>query len=162
MTIPEAAQLVLQAGAMARGGDVFVLDMGRPVKILDLARRMIQLSGQQLRDEANPHGDIEIKFTGLRPGEKLYEELIIGNDVSATQHPMIMRAVEEFIPWPKLRPLLSNLEEACSAFDKQKTLSILRAVVPIYSPTFTPPQVSTFQKTPSPTDFKIAAAAEQV
>jgi len=92
MTIPEAAGLVLQAGAMGQGGDVFVLDMGAPVKIIELARRMVQLSGLEVRDEPNPEGDIEIRFSGLRPGEKLYEELLIGDNVSGTEHPLIMRA----------------------------------------------------------------------
>src|SRR5690606_12567145 len=91
MTIPEAAQLVLQAGSMAQGGDVFVLDMGEPVRIVDLARRMIKLMGASVRDENNPDGDIEIVFTGLRPAEKLYEELLIGGNVVGTGHPMIMR-----------------------------------------------------------------------
>src|SRR5690606_1980052 len=92
MTIPEASQLVLQAGSMAKGGDVFVLDMGKPVKIEDLARRMIHLMGLTVKDERNPDGDIEIVYTGLRPAEKLYEELLIGTNVTGTEHPMIMRA----------------------------------------------------------------------
>ncbi|HEY9268574.1 MAG TPA: nucleoside-diphosphate sugar epimerase/dehydratase, partial [Methylotenera sp.] len=102
MTIPEAAQLVLQAGAMAHGGDVFVLDMGQPVKIVDLARRMAQLSGLSVRDESNPAGDIEIKVVGLRPGEKLYEELLIGENPEPTAHPRIMKAHEDFVAWPQL------------------------------------------------------------
>ncbi len=96
MTIPEAAQLVLQAGAMGQGGEVFVLDMGQPVRIIELARRMVELSGHAVRDEANPDGDIEIEITGLRPGEKLYEELLIGDDPSPTAHPRIMKAREGF------------------------------------------------------------------
>jgi len=99
MTIPEAAQLVIQAGAMATGGDVFVLDMGQPVRIYDLARRMVELSGLTLRDEAHPHGDIAIEITGLRPGEKLYEELLIGDNPEPTDHPRIMKAHEDFMPW---------------------------------------------------------------
>ena len=95
MSIPEAVQLVLQAGSMAKGGDVFVLDMGDPIKILDLAYRMIHLSGLQPIDNDNPDGDIQIKFTGLRPGEKLYEELLIGDDVIQSKHPRIMQAREE-------------------------------------------------------------------
>ena len=98
MSIPEAVQLVLQAGAMAKGGDVFVLDMGDPVKILDLAYRMIHLSGLKPIDTSNPDGDIKVKFTGLRPGEKLYEELLIGDDVIQSEHPRIMQAREEKLP----------------------------------------------------------------
>ena len=99
MTIPEAAQLVLQAGAMAQGGDVFVLDMGKPVRIVDLARRHDQPVGPHRARRANPDGDIEIVFTGLRPAEKLFEELLIGNNVTGTEHPMIMRAMEHSLPW---------------------------------------------------------------
>ena len=99
MTIPEAAQLVIQAGSMAKGGDVFVLDMGRPVRIDDLARRMISLMGLTVRDAANPEGDIEIEYTGLRTAEKLFEELLIGTNVTGTDHPMIMRAMEHSLPW---------------------------------------------------------------
>ena len=103
MTIPEAAQLVIQAGAMGQGGDVFVLDMGEPVKIIDLARRMVELSGLTVRDEADPSGDIELAVTGLRPGEKLFEELLIGDNPQATQHPRIMKAHEQFVAWPELQ-----------------------------------------------------------
>ena len=110
MTIPEAAALVIQAGAMAKPGDVFVLDMGQSVKILDLAVRMIQLSGLTLRDEENPDGDIAIEVIGLRPGEKLYEELLIGDDAAQTDHPKIMRASEHFTPWAKLEPELQALK----------------------------------------------------
>jgi FlaA1/EpsC-like NDP-sugar epimerase len=110
MTIPEAAQLVLQAGAMAVGGDVFVLDMGEPVKILDLARRMVELSGLSVRDEAHPDGDVEIQITGLRPGEKLYEELLIGDNPALTAHARIMKAHEPFMPWGYLCDELSWLE----------------------------------------------------
>ena len=112
MTIPEAAELVIQAGAMGQGGDVFVLDMGEPVKILELARRMIHLSGFSVRDEANPDGDLEIQFTGLRPGEKLYEELLIGDNVTETAHPKIMRAEEVVIVWSALETVLQQLEAA--------------------------------------------------
>ena len=110
MTIPEAAQLVLQAGAMATGGDVFVLDMGEPVKIIDLARRLVALSGLQVRDATQPDGDIEITFVGLRPGEKLYEELLIGNNPTRTDHPRIMKAHEDFMNWPELQEQLTRLE----------------------------------------------------
>ena len=117
MTIPEAAQLVLQAGAMGQGGEVFVLDMGQPVRIIELARRMVELSGHTVRDEANPEGDIEIRITGLRPGEKLYEELLIGDDPSPTAHPRIMKAREGFRAWSELRPWLARLERATQAND---------------------------------------------
>jgi FlaA1/EpsC-like NDP-sugar epimerase len=110
MTIPEAAQLVLQAGAMATGGDVFVLDMGEPVKIIDLARRLVSLSGLQVRDAQQPDGDIEIAFVGLRPGEKLYEELLIGDNPTPTTHPRIMKAHEDFINWPDLQVQLDRLQ----------------------------------------------------
>ena len=134
MTIPEAAQLVIQAGAMARGGDVFVLDMGQPVRIVDLARRMINLSGRSVRDAANPAGDIEIKFTGLRPAEKLYEELLIGNNVSGTEHPMIMRAVEHSLPWAQLEPMLRQMLDLSREGDAPAALKVLRHVVREYTP----------------------------
>jgi FlaA1/EpsC-like NDP-sugar epimerase len=117
MTIPEAAQLVLQAGAMAAGGDVFVLDMGEPVKIMDLARRVVQLSGLTVRDAASPTGDIEIAITGLRPGEKLYEELLIGDNPERTTHPRIMKAHEHLVPWSTLAPALQTLELAAQQDD---------------------------------------------
>ena len=109
MTIPEAAQLVIQAGAMAMGGDVFVLDMGEPVRIIDLARRMVELSGLAVLDDANPDGDIAMEVTSLRPGEKLYEELLIGDNPMPTTHPRIMRAEEEFLPWPVLSDEMRSL-----------------------------------------------------
>ncbi|MGP1614437.1 MAG: UDP-N-acetylglucosamine 4,6-dehydratase family protein, partial [Pollutimonas bauzanensis] len=112
MTIPEAAQLVIQAGAMGLGGDVFVLDMGEPVKIADLAKKMILLSGLSVRSAQNPEGDIAIDFVGLRPGEKLYEELLIGDNVSPTEHPMIMRANEKRIEWERLKSALAELGNA--------------------------------------------------
>ncbi|MDO4641783.1 MAG: nucleoside-diphosphate sugar epimerase/dehydratase [Neisseria sp.] len=114
MTIPEAAQLVIQAGAMGKGGDVFVLDMGESVKIIDLARQMIRLSGLEVKDANHPSGDIEIKITGLRPGEKLYEELLIGDAVEKTTHPRIMTANEIMLPWEKLSDILQKMDEACS------------------------------------------------
>ena len=117
MTIPEASQLVIQAGAMAKGGDVFVLDMGQSVKIMDLARRVIELSGLTVRDEQNPDGDIEIEITGLRPGEKLYEELLIGDNPKPTSHSRIMKAHEEFIPWTDLEAKLRVLEIALNVND---------------------------------------------
>ena len=117
MTIREASQLVLQAGALAEGGEVFVLDMGEPVRILDLARRMIRLAGHSVRDEAHPEGDIEIEITGLRPGEKLYEELLIGGDVLPSRHPMIMRAREASLDWPVLEARLDVLARLCAEDD---------------------------------------------
>ncbi len=132
MTIPEAAQLVIQAGSMARGGDVFVLDMGKPVKISDLARRMVNLMGLTLRDAHHPHGDIEIAYTGLRPAEKLYEELLIGNNVSGTDHPMIMRAMEHSLPWEQVEGLLGELLIALRAYDCTAVVDLLRALVVEY------------------------------
>ena len=134
MTIPEAAELVIQAGSMARGGDVFVLDMGKPVRIADLAEKMIHLMGLTVRDDDNPDGDIEIKYTGLRPAEKLYEELLIGNDVCGTEHPMIMRAVESFIPWHELRGLLDEMWQACISLDCDKSRALLLDAVAEYAP----------------------------
>ena len=135
MTIPEASQLVLQAGAMAEGGDVFVLDMGKPIRIADLARRMIHLAGLTVRDEANPDGDIEIHFTGLRPAEKLYEELLIGTNVSGTQHPMIMRAMEHSLPWDDVAALLQKLTISMSQSDVPVAVALLRECVHEYRPT---------------------------
>ena len=134
MTIPEAAQLVLQAGAMARGGEVFVLDMGQPVKIIDLARKIAQLAGLTVRNESNPLGDIEIKFTGLRPGEKLYEELLIGHSPEGTAHERIMKSHEEFIPWPELARTLVDLREAATQNNQTLMLQIFINLVQGYSP----------------------------
>jgi FlaA1/EpsC-like NDP-sugar epimerase len=134
MTIPEAAQLVLQAGAMAQGGDVFVLDMGKPVKILDLAYRMAQLSGLTLRDADNPDGDIEIEVTGLRPGEKLYEELLIGDNPKDTVHERIMKAHEDYVAWPVLAPLLVALRQAAVRNDETTIKNTLTQLVQGYSP----------------------------
>ncbi|EGE2370295.1 polysaccharide biosynthesis protein, partial [Shigella sonnei] len=125
MTIPEASQLVIQAGAMGHGGDVFVLDMGDPVKIYDLAKRMIRLSGLSVRDDKNPDGDIAIEVTGLRPGEKLYEELLIGDSVQGTSHPRIMTANEVMLPWQDLSLLLKELDQACHDFDHERIRSLL-------------------------------------
>lgn len=134
MTIPEAAQLVIQAGAMGEGGDVFVLDMGQPVKIIELAEKMVHLSGLTVRGDANPHGDIEIQFTGLRPGEKLYEELLIGESVLPTEHPMILRAQEEFIAWEPLKQILADLLQAIDADDYVRVRQLLRQAVNGYVP----------------------------
>ncbi|QFT21854.1 UDP-N-acetyl-alpha-D-glucosamine C6 dehydratase [Pseudomonas sp. THAF187a] len=134
MTIPEAAQLVIQAGSMGQGGDVFVLDMGSPVKIADLAEKMIRLSGLSVRDESTPHGDITIEFTGLRPGEKLYEELLIGEDVKPTEHPMIMRAEEDMLPWEELKARLQALLAAVDEDDYARVRMLLRETVHGYVP----------------------------
>jgi FlaA1/EpsC-like NDP-sugar epimerase len=134
MTIPEAAQLVIQAGAMAEGGDVFVLDMGEPVKIVDLATRMIKLTGLTVRDSDNPDGDIDIVFTGLRPAEKLYEELLIGDNVAGTEHPRIMRAEEHFIAHEQLMPLLADVEAAAEHLDRGRMREILEQTVEEYEP----------------------------
>lgn len=134
MTIPEAAQLVLQAGAMARGGEVFVLDMGAPVRILELARRMVELSGLAVRDPLNPQGDIAIEITGLRPGEKLYEELLIGDDPSPTSHPRILKARDNFHPWHELQALLAALELALADNDVPLLRSLLAHLVSGYTP----------------------------
>jgi FlaA1/EpsC-like NDP-sugar epimerase len=134
MTIPEAAQLVIQAGAMGQGGDVFVLDMGEPVKIAELAEKMIHLSGLSVRSEANPNGDIAIEFSGLRPGEKLYEELLIGDNVNPTEHPMIMRADEEFLSWEQLGAVLGELFEAVEREDFIAVRQLLQRVVSGYVP----------------------------
>lgn len=134
MTIPEAAQLVIQAGAMGEGGDVFVLDMGQPVKIAEMAEKMIHLSGLSVRSEKNPAGDISIEFTGLRPGEKLYEELLIGDNVSPTDHPMIMRANEEHLSWEALKVVLDELFAAVECDDYDRVRQLLRETVSGYSP----------------------------
>ena len=134
MTIPEAAQLVIQAGSMANGGEVFVLDMGDPVKIVDLARLMVELSGLRVRDEANSEGDIELSFVGLRPGEKLYEELLSGNNPQTTRHERIMRADEPCCTWPELRPKLDELDAAIEASDVARALRLLRGLVADYTP----------------------------
>jgi FlaA1/EpsC-like NDP-sugar epimerase len=135
MTIPEAAQLVIQAGSMATGGDVFVLDMGRPVRIDDLARRMINLMGLSVRDPSNPEGDIEITYTGLRSAEKLFEELLIGNNITKTDHPMIMRAMEHSIPWVRMQQILDSLVSALHSSDCVRSLAILGDSVAEYRPT---------------------------
>ena len=125
MSIPEAAELVIQAGAMGEGGEIFVLDMGKPVKILDLAKRMIRLSGLEVRDANNTEGDIEIVFTGLRDGEKLYEELLIGDNVSSTKHEGIMQASEEYLQWKKVKDLLVQLKDSIERRDHELAVNIL-------------------------------------
>jgi FlaA1/EpsC-like NDP-sugar epimerase len=134
MTIPEAAQLVLQAGAMATGGDVFVLDMGEPVKILDLAQRMVELSGMRVRNAAQPDGDVEIVVTGLRPGEKLYEELLIGDNPTPTAHPRIMKAHEDCLSWDALTLQLNTLKKAAAEGDVAAMKTVLTVCVQGYGP----------------------------
>jgi UDP-N-acetylglucosamine 4,6-dehydratase len=134
MTIPEAAQLVIQAGAMGHGGDVFVLDMGDPIRILDLAKRMIHLSGLEIKDKHHPDGEIEISLIGLRPGEKLYEELLLGDNVSVTPHKRIMRAEEQVVSWAELERLLATLEKATKNEDFEKVRAVLKYAVTGYAP----------------------------
>ncbi|MBX9860478.1 MAG: polysaccharide biosynthesis protein [Sphingomonas sp.] len=134
MTISEAAQLVLHAGAMAQGGDVFVLDMGDPVKIIDLARNIIELSGLTVRERSNPDGDIEIRTVGLRPGEKLYEELLIGDNPSPTSHSRILRANERYLEWDALKPMLDDLKDAIHCGDAKRTRAMVGKIVPEYRP----------------------------
>ena len=134
MTIPEAAQLVIQAGGMAQGGEVFVLDMGEPVKIRDLAARMIKLMGLTVKDADHPDGDIEINFTGLRPAEKLYEELLIGENVAGTEHPRIMRAREDYLRRDEINPLLDELQLAARRVDRRLVRDVLTRAVREYQP----------------------------
>ena len=130
MTVTEAVELLIQAGAMGTGGDVFVLDMGKPVQIQDLAEKMIQLSGLKVKNELNPNGDIEIKYTGLRAGEKLYEELLIGDNVSKTANPLIMRAQEDMIAWDELKKMLDHLNILNNNYDYKNAREILKKIVP--------------------------------
>ena len=137
MTIPEAAQLVLQAGAMSKGGEVFLLEMGEPIRIYDLAKRMVHLSGLSIADGDDPDGDIEIKITGMRPGEKLHEELFIGTNVSGTDHPSILRAEESYPDWNQLSESLNDLGEATEVADADKVREILGKIVEGYEPSAT-------------------------
>ena len=134
MTIPEAVELVIQAGAMAKGGDVFLLDMGKPVLIYDLAVRMIELSGLKLMNDDNPDGDIEIRFTGLRPGEKLYEELLVGGNVLPTENKLIMSASESMIDWELLKPVLDELIDSSLKLDQRKIRDLMIKLVPEFKP----------------------------
>jgi len=134
MTIPEAVELVIQAGSMGQGGDVFVLDMGEPVRIVDLARKMIHLSGLQVKDSDNPNGDIEIEYIGLRSGEKLYEELLIGDNTSETDNPMIMQAQEDMLDWNELAPILGDMREAIDDCNQEKLRALLIQLVPEFKP----------------------------
>ena len=130
MSIPEAAELVIQAGAMGTGGDVFVLDMGEPIRIYDLAVKMINLSGLELLDENNPEGDIEIHYTGLRPGEKLYEELLIGGKFSETKNKLIMRTEEQMMPWDKLEPILTEIYNKGTYTNTEELYKLIKKIVP--------------------------------
>lgn len=134
MTVQEAAQLVIQAGSMAKGGDVFVLDMHEPIRIVDLAKKMVHLMGYDIKDENSYRGDIAIEYTGLRPGEKLYEELLIGESVTGTEHPKIMRAEEDTLPWEMLESLLARLDHACQELDLPEIRSVLIAAVDGFEP----------------------------
>ncbi len=134
MTIPEAVALVIQAGAMARGGEVFVLDMGEPVNIFDLAVKMIHLSGLSIKDEANPGGDIEISISGLRPGEKLFEELLIGDNVTQTKHPMIMKAQEDKLSWQQLEQTLHEVQKTLDGYNQLQLRALLIKIVPGFKP----------------------------
>ena len=134
MTISEAVELVIQAGAMGKGGDVFVLDMGKPVSIDVMAKKMIRLSGLEVKDESHPDGDIEIKYTGLRPGEKLYEELLIGGNISDTNNPLIMRAKEDMVSWDEIKPILDSLKEEVKNCDNEKIRKLLIELVPGFKP----------------------------
>ena len=134
MMISEAIELVIQSGTMSKGGDVFVLDMGEPVKINDLAEKMIRLSGLKVRNKLNPGGDIEIKYIGLRPGEKLYEELLVGEETSKTENPLIMQAKEEMIEWDLLKPMLEELIELSNGNEQFKIRELLLKIVPEFKP----------------------------
>ena len=139
MTIPEAVELVIQAGAIATGGEIFVLDMGKPVKIYDLAVKMIKLSGLELLDENNPKGDIKIQFTELRPGEKLYEELLVGGKSIVTENKLIMRAEEDMISWDKLEPMLNELKEASTYWGGEEIYKLLKKLIPEFNPSYKSP-----------------------
>lgn len=152
MTIPEAAQLVMQAGAMANGGEVFLLDMGQPIRIYDLACSMIQLSGCTVRDEDNPDGDIEIKEVGLRPGEKMYEELLLGNDPQPTDHSRIMRALETRLGWDEVSALLDELAHALERGNVRQAMTVVRRAVPDYA------HVDDLARSGSPAGLRAASA----
>jgi len=134
MTVSEAVELVIQAGAMGTGGDVFILDMGDPMSINELAKKMIKLSGLKVKNDLDPDGDIEVKYTGLRPGEKLYEELLVGDNCSKTNNPLVMRAEEEMIHWEELNPILDNLKKEVIKCDQEKIRKILIQLVPTFKP----------------------------
>ena len=146
MTITEAAQLVIQAGALSQGGDVFILDMGQPIKIYDLAVRMVELSGLAVKDKLNKKGDIEIQITGLRPGEKLFEELLIGDNVSPTEHTRILKAHEDFLSKEVIHNYLKKLKLAEENGDVIELKEILKAVVVGFTPEKEITDVLTLQK----------------
>lgn len=146
MTIPEAAQLVVQASAMARGGEVFVLDMGQPVRIIDLARNMIELCGFSVKSRETPDGDIEIAVVGMRPGEKLYEELLIGDNPQPTAHPRIMMATEHRLPWDRLRSDLCRLEHLIATGQVEPARALLQELVAEFTPASTIVDWVTLQK----------------
>jgi FlaA1/EpsC-like NDP-sugar epimerase len=134
MTISEAAQLVLQAGVMGESGSVFVLDMGEPVRIRDLAERMVRLCGLTIRDESDPDGDIELRLVGLRPGEKLYEELLIGDNVKSTLHPRIMQARENDLPYETLMTGLKQMEQSLASWNREQIIVTLKMLVAEFNP----------------------------
>ena len=134
MSLNEAVELVIQAGAIGKGGEVFVLDMGEPVLIVELAKKMIRLSGLEVRDEATPNGDIEIQYTGLRPGEKLYEELLIGENISKTENSKIMMVQEDMLPWQELKLIIDQLVEAVEKYDQGDVRNLLIKAVPEFQP----------------------------
>jgi FlaA1/EpsC-like NDP-sugar epimerase len=134
MTIPEASQLVIQAGSLGEGGDVFVLDMGEPVKILDLAERMIRLMGLEVKTENNPEGDVEVEFTGLRDGEKLYEELLIGDNVTQTCHSRIQQAKESCLPYDEIKNYMASLDDACNQYNGEEIIKLMKKCVVEYTP----------------------------
>jgi FlaA1/EpsC-like NDP-sugar epimerase len=134
MTVQEAAQLVIQAGSMATGGDVFVLDMNEPIRIVDLAKKMVHLMGYDIKDENSYRGDIAIEYTGLRAGEKLHEELMIGESVTGTEHPKIVRAEEDTLPWEALEKLLNRLQKACNSINLQEIRTVLIEAVDGFEP----------------------------
>tara|TARA_B100001758_G_scaffold247036_1_gene263657 strand:- start:1654 stop:2496 length:843 start_codon:yes stop_codon:yes gene_type:complete len=146
MTIPEAAELVIQAGAMGDGGEVFVLDMGEPVKIYELAKRLIKLTGKDINDENNPEGEIQIEFTGLRPGEKLFEELLIGDNVSPTDHSRILKAKEDFLHMEEINDHLQEIISAEESSDITQLKEILKEVVTGFKPDKQVSDVLTLQK----------------
>ena len=146
MTIPEAAELVIQAGAMGEGGEVFVLDMGEPVRIFELAKRLIKLTGKDIKDEKNPEGEIKIEFTGLRPGEKLFEELLIGDNVSPTDHSRILKAQEDFLPIEIINKNLQEITSAEERSDVTQLKELLKSVVTGFTPEEQVSDVLTIQK----------------
>jgi FlaA1/EpsC-like NDP-sugar epimerase len=162
MTIPEAASLVLQASAMSKGGEVFLLDMGQPVVIDDLARRMIALSGLTVRDEHHPDGDIEIRYTGLRPAEKLYEELLIGEGATGTDHPMIMQATERGPAWEYVQLLLTEMRQALEQFDCERARHLLTRAVREYSPAERMHDLVLLRKQAAPVEVRAPVAARHL